>query len=152
MISASPPESTRQVVPATSPDHHPYTTATTNRKTAIPPNILASNFMATSASGLALRGLSRGAVGVERIGGDRLRRLPDRGQRLGLPVGIGTAQPGQRIQVGAIVLWADRADLEVHHRVVRPTQLGATADVGALLVGLDGDLEGVVEAGHHIPF
>ena len=48
------------------------------------------------------------------------------------------------LEVGVVVVAGHRADLEVHERVVGAAQLGAAADVGALLV--DGHLEDVVPA------
>src|SRR6266542_4033590 len=97
----------------------------------------------SSRSPLASPGPSLG-IGRERSGLRCERLLADLGQR----VGRAHAACAQR-QVPVELLRADRAHLEVHHRVVRAAQLGATADVGAFLVDRDAELVGDV-AGEHV--
>src|SRR5690606_16809907 len=117
--------------------HHAYSPASPSRNTAIPPKMRHSVLIDSALP--CPRSWPWSALGEplrERLGGDRVRFLPDRQQRVGL------AQPVlQRGDVGGVILWTDHAHLEIHHRVVDAAQLGAPAHVRALVALGDGDLE-----------
>src|SRR5207249_8092558 len=82
-----------------------------------------SSWVLSSASGAGR------AVGVEGVRGDRVRvrvaRLPQR-LRGAQALLLGREEP-------LVLVETDRAQLEVHHRVVGAAQLGAPPDVGPLL-------------------
>src|SRR3954447_14126804 len=143
MSAQRPPERTSAVVPIGSGDPTPYTMAATKQNTVIKLKIAASTFT-VAPPGAAWVGsvLRRGgllAAQGQGLGGGGLAGLADALQRLvrrqaRLPSG----------DVGVEVAGGHRPHLEVHVRVVRAAQLGAAADVRALLA--DGHLEDVVAA------
>src|SRR2546423_7847630 len=118
-----------------------YTMAARYRNPEISPNSRNSAFMVMSSA----RGTGR-AVGVERLRRRRVRlRVTGRAQRVRRTHALllGRDEP-------LVLVERHRAQLEVHHRVVRAAQLRAPPDVRAL--PLDGDREGVLHvAREHVP-
>src|SRR5882757_10932976 len=138
MISDRPPVRVRPTMPTASCDRTPYTIAHRKKNAVQISKIRDSTFIALplpfrSAAG-SLRRRALVAVGVERIGGDGLRRAQltavQRGQRLarGVRYAGDRVVLGTQLQVSAVEVGSQRPDLEVHRGVVAAAQLGAPAD------------------------
>src|SRR5829696_2689974 len=139
MMRARPPDRISAAKPATSTRplssqvQNPYPAAKTKNRPHKTQKSRASTRIRRS-SVLGLGGpLGRRPLlplGVDRMGGGGQRLLPDRGEGLGLPVGVVVAEGGGRVEVARVVRRRDDPHLEVHLRVVVTAELGAAAPVG----------------------
>src|SRR3954471_257082 len=98
--------------------------AVSQKNVATRKNSLASTFTSCPRP---VRCVTGGAIALQGVGRDRVRRHARSAQRLGLPEGVGRSDLLQRGEVLLESVLGDDPHLEVHLRVVCAAELGAAA-------------------------